>query len=154
MEEERRLKGFSKQEIFDLYKYLCIYENKIKILKNSAEIYTRYPQLKELENLLKLFTINYANNEGMQFLGEFVPKDSVYCTNAKSSKTYNFLYHLRNSIAHGQIEKDNNYIFLIDYNLTKEKNSYEIKKRFSGRGNIESSVAFNIIELINNTIVL
>jgi len=151
---KKQLKGFSEQEVFDLYKYLCIYENKIKILKTSTEIYKQYPQLKKIEETLNLFTINYSNDEAMQILGIFVPKGFVYCTNTKSSKVYNFLYHLRNSIAHGQIEEDNGQVFLIDYKFAKDKISKNYKKIFSGRGNLESSIVFKIIEIINNTIEL
>lgn len=151
---KKQLKGFCEQEVFDLYKYLCVYENRISKLKSSKEIYNQYPQLKGLEDIINLFTINYANDEAMQFLGIFVPKGFVYCTNTKSSKIYNFLYHLRNSIAHGQIEKDNEQIFLIDYKFAKDKRSKKPKKIFSGRGNLDSSIVFKIIEKINNTIEL
>lgn len=151
---KKQLKGFSEQEVYDLYKYLCIYENKIKILKTSTEIYKQYPQLNIIEETLNLFTINYSNDEAMQVLGIFVPKGFVYCTNTKSSKVYNLLYHLRNSIAHGQIEKDNNQVLLIDYKFAKDRSSKRLRKVFSGRGNLDSSIVFKIIEIINNTIEL
>ena len=151
---KKQLKGFSEQEVFDLYKYLCIYENKIKILKTSTEIYKQYPQLNIIEETLNLFTINYSNDEAMQILGIFVPKGFVYCTNTKSSKVYNLLYHLRNSIAHGQIEKENEQVLLIDYKFAKDRSSKRLRKVFSGRGNLDSSIVFKIIEIINNTIEL
>ena len=150
----KKLKGFCEQEVFDLYKYLCVYENKINILKSSTEIYNQYPQLKELEDIMNLFKMNYSNDEAMQVLGIIVPKGFVYCTNTKSSKVYNFLYHLRNSIAHGQIEKDNDQVLLIDYKFAKDRNSKKLKKIFSGRGNLDNSIVFKIIEIINNTIKL
>ena len=149
-----RLKGFNEQEVFNLYKYLCIYENKIKILKNSTELYCHYPQLNNLGDVINLFRVYYANDEAMHGLGAFVPKGYVYCTNTKTSKTYNFLYHLRNSIAHGQIEKDNEQVFLIDYKLIYDKSNKNVKKVFSGRGNLESSMFFRIIEIINTAIEL
>lgn len=151
---KKQLKGFSEQEVYDLYKYLCIYENKIKILKTSTEIYKQYPQLNIIEKTLNLFTINYSNDEAMQILGIFVPKGFVYCTNTKSSKLYNLLYHLRNSIAHGQIEKENEQVLLIDYKFAKDRSSKRLRKVFSGRGNLDSSIVFKIIEIINNTIEL
>jgi len=151
---KKQLKGFSEQEVYDLYKYLCIYENKIKILKTSTEIYKQYPQLNIIEETLNLFTINYSNDEAMQILGIFVPKGFVYCTNTKSSKVYNLLYHLRNSIAHGQIEKENEQVLLIDYKFAKDRSSKRLRKVFSGRGNLDSSIVFKIIEIINNTIEL
>ena len=151
---KKQLKGFSEQEVYDLYKYLCIYENKIKILKTSTEIYKQYPQLNIIEETLNLFTINYSNDEAMQILGIFVPKGFVYCTNTKSSKLYNLLYHLRNSIAHGQIEKENEQVLLIDYKFAKDRSSKRLRKVFSGRGNLDSSIVFKIIEIINNTIEL
>lgn len=149
-----QLKGFSEQEVFDLYKYLCVYENKINILKNSTEIYNQYPQLKKIEEIMNQFTMNYSNDEAMQVFGSFVPKGFVYCTNTKSSKVYNFLYHLRNSIAHGQIEKDIDNVLLIDYKFAKDRGSKKSKKIFSGRGNLDSSIVFKIIGIINNTIEL
>ena len=151
---KKQLKGFCEQEVFDLYKYLCVYENKINNLKSSTEIYNQYPQLKGLEDIMNLFTINYANDEAMQVLGIFIPQGFVYCTNTKSSKVYNLLYHLRNSIAHGQIEKENEQVLLIDYKFAKDRSSKRLRKVFSGRGNLDSSIVFKIIEIINNTIEL
>ena len=148
------LKGFNEQEIVNLYKYLCIYENKIKILQNSTDIYSTYPQLKSLDGILKLFTMNYANDKAMQVLGVIVPKGVLYCTNTKNSKIYNFLYHLRNSIAHGQIEKNNEYVFLMDYKYKYDKSNKNVKKIFSGRGTLESSKVFKMVELINNAVEL
>ncbi|MBQ6423561.1 MAG: hypothetical protein IJJ90_08485 [Prevotella sp.] len=148
------LKGFNEQEVFKLYKYLCIYENKIKTFRNSTEVYNNYPKLKNLDDIMSLFTVNYANNGAMQVFGVFVPKGFVYCTNTKSSKMYNVLYHLRNSIAHGQIEKDNDQIYLIDYKYVKDRRHNNLMKIFSGRGNLEASIIFQIIELIISTIEL
>lgn len=149
-----KLQGFNEQEVFNLYKYLCVYENRIKILKNSTEIYSHYPQLRRLDSIMNLFTMNYANDKAMQDLGVFIPKGHVYCTNTKTSKMYNFLYHLRNSIAHGQIEKEGEQVFLIDYKLMYDKKNKIIKKVFSGKGNLESSTFFKVVELVNNTIEL
>lgn len=151
---KKQLKGFSEQEVFELYKYLCVYENKINILRCSTKIYNQYPQLKEIEDIMNMFTMYYSNDEAMQVLGIFVPKGFVYCTNTKSSKVYNLLYHLRNSIAHGQIEKDNNQVLLIDYKFAIDKSCKKFKKIFSGRGSLDSSIIFKIIEIINNTIEL
>lgn len=149
-----KLKGFDEQEVFKLYNFLCVYENKISILKNTTEIYNRYPQLKSLDTYVNQFTINYAKDEAMQILGVYVPKGFLYCTNARSSKLYNFLYHLRNSIAHGQIEKDNSQVFLIDYKFVKNKTDAGRRKIFSGRGNLEDTIVFDIIEQINNVVTL
>ena len=149
-----KLKGFEKLEVFKLYNFLCIYETKISILKNSTEIYNHYPQLKCLEKYVNQFNINYANNEAMQVLGVFVPKGFLYCTNTKYSKIYNFLYHLRNSIAHAQIEKEKGQVYLIDYTLTKDSESGLKTKKFSGRGNLDCTEVFEIIEIINNVVKL
>ena len=149
-----KLKGFDEREVFKLYNFLCVYENKISILKNTTVLYNQYPQLKSLETYVSQFTMNYANDEAMQALGVYVPKGFLYCTNTKPSKLYNFLYHLRNSIAHGQIEKDYDQVFLIDYKFVKDKNSGDIMKIFSGRGNLEGTVVFDIIEKINKIVTL
>lgn len=150
----KKLKGFDEQEVFKLYNFLCVFESKISILKNTTELYKHYPQLKCLGEYVKQFKINYANDEAMQVLGVFVPKGFLYCTNTKSSKTYNFLYHLRNSIAHAQIEKDKGQVHLIDYKLVKDNNSGVITKKFSGKGNLDSAVIFEIIEIINKEVEL
>lgn len=149
----KSLKGFTEAEVFDLYKYLCIYENKIRILKNLTEVYRKYPKLKDLECIMNQFVLNYATDDMMHAVGLFVPKGVVYCTNTKSSKAFNFLYHLRNSIAHGQIEKDNQYVLLIDYKLEKSKGGKR-EKVYSGRGNLNSSVVFQIVKIINEEVGL
>ena len=154
MRMKELLNGFSQQEVFDIYKFLYIYENKIKSLKNEADIYNHYPQLKGIEDYLDKFKIHYANDEAMQVLGIHIPKGFVYCTRTKSSKMYNLLYHLRNSIAHGQIEKENDCVNLIDYYFVKTKKNRKPEKRFSGRGKLDSSIIFDIIKLINNNIIL
>lgn len=85
----------------------------------------------------------------MKVIG-LVPMDNlISMTKSRSSKSLSFLNHFRNSIAHGQIEKDGNFIHLLDYGYDKNK-----KKIFSARGKIKSSLLFKIVKLINKNIDL
>ena len=69
-------------------------------------------------------------------------------TKCRSSKVLSLLHHLRNSIAHGQIEQDGGYVHLIDQG--KENNV----KVFSARGKIKASTMFEMINIVNENVKL
>ncbi len=148
MTMEKTIHGLKPKEVMELYHYLCIYECEFARMKNQTELERKYPQLTEVKSKLEAFTCNECNRESLQVVG-LVPMDNlVSMTNTKGSKFFSFLYHLRNSIAHGQIEKDGDYIYLTDFTFIDEV------KVFSARGKIEASILFEIIQSINDNIQL
>jgi len=145
--EEELLNGFSSSEVFRLYKFLCIYESKLMRIKRSKRLYKTYPGIRPLETFIDRFKYYYATKEGMQAIGLFVPVGLFYCIR-RNSKPTDLLYHIRNSIAHGQIKKEEDTIFLIDYDIQKNE------KVFSGRGTFDGGLFFDIIDCVNSNITL
>ena len=138
--------GFSPNEVVDLYRYLCIYESEMQHIGNQENLVKKYPKLQELEEKRSHFVCNYCNRESLKVIA-LAPKDNlVSMTKCRSSKTLSFLHHLRNSIAHGQLEMEDGFVHLIDYEY---ENNVKV---FSARGKIESSTLFEIIKTIINNI--
>ena len=140
--------GFSSNEVVDLYHYLCIYENEIQYIGNQEKLVKTYPKLQELEKTMSHFVCNYCSRESLKVIALAPMNNLVSMTKCRSSKPLSFLHHLRNSIAHGQIEMEDNYVHLIDYGY--EKNV----KVFSARGKIESSILLEIIKTVIDNIKL
>lgn len=141
--------GFSSDEVMDLYHYLCIYEKELAKIESQVNLINKYPKLKDIEQLMAGIVCNFCTKESLKVIG-LVPMDNlISMTKSRSSKSLSFLNHLRNSIAHGQIEKDGNFIYLLDYGYDKDNS-----KVFSARGMIKSSSLFKIVKLINNNINL
>ena len=149
---ESLIHGFSPKEVVDLYRYLCIYESELGKVAKLEVFKQQYPKLKRLDNLMSSFVCNECNIEALSNIG-IVPMDNLLSmTYSKSSKLLSLLYHLRNSIAHGQIEQENGFVFIIDYKKDYKKGNGI--KRFSARGKINSTTLFEIIGIINENINL
>lgn len=151
---EEHLKGFYTHEVVDLYHYLCIYENELKYIKNQECLWKQHPKLKKLEELISNFECNYCTKESLQNCALAPINNLVSMTKCKTSKVLSFLHHLRNSIAHGQIEQEEDYVHLIDYDYEKDSKLGKMHKNYSARGKIKSSVLFEIMCIINKNIDL
>ncbi|MBR5973148.1 MAG: hypothetical protein IK017_10920 [Paludibacteraceae bacterium] len=145
---EEKIHGFSQMEIVDLYHYLCIYVSKLEHIENQTIFEEEYPKTKELKKTMSSFVCNNCTKESLKVIGLAPMDDLVSMTKCRSSKTLSFLHHLRNSIAHGQLEQEGGYVFLIDYGFE------DSTKVFSARGKIKSSTLFEIVHIINNNIKL
>ncbi len=146
---KNNIHGFNPSEVIDLYHYLCIYENNIAKIYSQKNLINMYPKLKDIDQLMAGIVCNFCNIESLEIIG-LAPMDNlISMTKSRNSKQLSFLHHLRNSIAHGQIEKDGNFIHLLDYGYDKNK-----KKIFSARGKIKSSLLFKIVKLTNKNIDL
>lgn len=151
---EEHIKGFCPKEIVDLYRYLCIYECNLVYVKKQEDLWEQHPNLKELQTLILTLNCNYCTQEYLKN-SFFVPaNDWVSMTRCKNSKILSLLHHLRNSIAHGQIEQEEGYVNLFDYTYEKNHVSREKHKIFSAMGRIKLSVLFKIIHIINKNINL
>ena len=143
---EKIIHGFDANEVVELYNYLCIYESELKLIVSKEAFVNRFYNHKELEQLIAGIVLNYCTKEFLKVIGLVPVENLVSMTKCRNTKTLSFLHHLRNSIAHGQIEKDGDYIHLIDY--VYENN----EKVYSARGKIKSNVIFEIVQLSENTI--
>lgn len=149
---ESKIHGFSPNEVADLYNYLCVYESELKRVENLEVFNIKFPWSKKLEAPMDTLICNECNIETLSFVG-LVPMDNlVSMTYTKGSKLLSLLYHLRNSIAHGQIEQESGFVFIIDYKI--DYKSGKDVRRFSARGKVKTSTLFKIIDIINTNIKL
>ena len=109
-----------------------------------------YPNLHKLENLISSFSCNIATQESMPAMGLLALPDILYMTNSKGSKVLSFLTHIRNSIAHGQIMKEDDYIHVIDYR--ENKNTKE--KIYTARGKVEIPKIEAVLNLVIDNVEL
>ena len=148
--EEELLNGFSSSDVFRLYKFLCIYESKLVKLKKSESLFAAFPQLEDaMKGFIKRFTYNQVQKDDMQAEELEIPVGVFYCTKSKSQPV-GLLYHIRNSIAHGQIERNEQIINLVDYDFDENTKS----RFFSGRGVFDSGLFFEIIDFVNANIAM
>ena len=146
---EERINGFDKSEIMDLYHYLCIYEKfKLGDVNSLNMLWNKYPELKGLEQIITPIICNYCTRESLKVIGVVPMNNLMSMTKCRSSKLLSLMHHLRNSIAHGQIELEDDYIHLIDFGYETEKGSKIKKEVISARGKIKSSILFEMIQLI------
>lgn len=145
---KKNIRGFSPNEIVELYRYLCIFGNDLENIGSQKELVKKYPKLKDLEKKITGFVSNYYTRESLKTIAITPMENLVSMTKCRSSKVLSFLHHLRNSIAHGQIEQEGGSVHLIDYG--KENKA----KVFSARGIIKSTTLFEIINDINENIKL
>ena len=128
--------------------FLCVYVKNLEYIGSQENFEKLCPELKKVEILMSDFVCNYCSRESLKIIGIVPVENLVSMTKCRSSKPLSFLHHLRNSIAHGQIEQENGYVHLIDYGLENGN------KVFSSREKIKSSTLFGIINIINENIML
>lgn len=143
---QKVIHGFIPNEVVDLYHFLCIYESKIKDIPNQKVLEEKFPKLKKSRKLMSNIICNKCNQKSLNFIGIVPMENLVSMTYSKSSKFLSLLHHLRNSIAHGQLEKEGEFISLIDYEYETRNGIKE--KTFSSRGKIESTILLKFIHQI------
>lgn len=146
MHMEKDVHGFSPNDVVELYRYLCIYENKLEEIPTQEDLIKKHTKLIDLEKVMSAFVSNYCTKESLKVIALAPVENLVSMTKCRSSKVLSFLHHLRNSIAHGLIEQEDGFVYFIDYGKNKKG------KDFSARGKIKSSTLFEIISIINANI--
>ena len=146
----KMINGFNEDKLFILYAYLCRYEHKIKGINTLKELTSMDPNLHKLESLISSFSCHIVKRESMPAMGLLALPDILYMTNSKNSKVLSFLTHIRNSIAHGQIMKEKDYIHIIDY--SENKNTKE--KIYTARGKVEIPKIEAILDLVIENVEL
>ena len=134
---ESERKKLSDEEILYFYNILYEYEHDA-----SHGGYKQEDFLKKLDNLVHL-NDQYGRNANITILNEndleFTPYNNNIC--------WAILYHIRNSIAHGNLysTNDDNSFLILDY-WDKEK-----RTKCSMSGLIEKDKLYQMIQLIKNT---
>lgn len=110
------INNLSKDDIIALYKYVCRYEICIKSNKEQFNINNQ-----ELEKLIKAHDIYLDTCAKKKLARAHKHKNYIlfeqYCKSKASGKdkAHHLMRHVRNSIAHGHIKKDNAYENFILY---------------------------------------
>lgn len=127
---EQLINGFTGEEIYDLYAFLNVYEQKkIKCLLDGDAL-AKYPTLSEIKKIISTFqTEEKTKSELKQIAGDSL-NNEIYFT-AYSSKMLGVLYHLRNSIAHAKISKEGNIVCIEDFDTNKTNPQHTAKGRLS-----------------------
>lgn len=108
------LNGFSEKEIIQLYKYLCYYEDNLKKIKTNRALDNSQPRF--FATFYKLIP-DKSLTKGKQgnINKKPCPINTIRMTIGKT-KMLAFLKHLRNSIAHSKIKKEENKVIIMDLN--------------------------------------
>ena len=128
--QENVFLGFTPDEIVKLYKFLYAFE-KVESYKSYERFKQDYPVLSaSLYEVFKSLDLRAENH--VSIIQEI---DKVRYTDAHRQKYMAFLYHLRNSIAHGYIRKGEDI---------------EIKDLWQGSFSASGHISPNKSTLINN----
>lgn len=137
-------RGFEPDEIIILYKYICWYESISKI-KSDGKLYSLYPWTNYYWIVFSSKKFNFKTEKsGNMPKGAVKQKNNtlVY-TKCVNTKLLSFLRHLRNSIAHGNIEargKGNNVVTINDY--------YSNGSKCTCMGNIHKTIFIEFLKKI------
>lgn len=138
--------GFDVKELLDLFTFLLIYEKHLSGFKKDKTMYKSYPFMEDVFNKFnkaiknEIKGQNQLNNYNMEELNKHI----YYTSSNKSNKNHSVLRHLRNTIAHGLIEKDEKYILIRDF----------WKKKPSAVGRLKINKVMTLINSIVNNISL
>lgn len=146
--EERKIKGFKESEVFDLYSFVCRFE-KIKKYKKKKDLQVNCPEvLNDMEKESKNLISHRSNHK--KWNPEDLKRTVLIVTHFYSVKkncfAYDVLFHIRNSIAHGNISVDkNNLVWIRDFDLNDKPTANAL---------IHIDQLKNIIKCINENIKL
>lgn len=144
---EDKIKGFSKDEIFELYRFVEIYESDIN-RKYITEIRQKYPKFAKKEwnkiktNLKHLSVMHQNGYKGV------IPPNTLFDGEIGIVRL-RVVTHIRNAFVHNTLEKDSHYpcIFLTDkYKTTDREGKYK-KGDVSARYFFDESMFWKIIRI-------
>lgn len=116
------------------YKELCmdfLYRySELETIKTNEELDKR---IKNLSNdIIKIIPYNeisfLTKKELQNYKNMNLKDDSMFCTSCNSTKPIAFLRHLRNAIAHGNLNQEGNFFVLKDWDNGKKSNITAIGK--------------------------
>ena len=148
MKEE--IKGFSKNEIFDLYQFIVIYESEIKNCKVD-EVTKKYPDFSKSK--WKKILIRVKHEQIIQNAGykQDPPQNTLWDRNTTTARDC-VTRHIRNAIAHSSIEQDtkSSCVSIVDIYPETIKGKHN-KGDFSAKYSIDSNIFWQIIRIFTNT---
>ena len=146
---ERTIKGFDEIQIFDLYSFVCRYEE-IKRYKKAIDFQKAYPDtyngLKFELDKLKLHHPKHKSWNPKDLQRKEIEENHFYYIN-HGGKLQSILYHIRNAIAHGHIVLNTNgYVRIKDFDNSGKKQT--------ANALIQIDMLKNVIKYVNANIKL
>jgi hypothetical protein len=136
------INGFSKDQIFQLYKYLVAYEESgIGKYKSTKALLGDHPELSGIEQIGKSIIFHSQTSSELTGINFKSLINEVYFTKSKGNLLLSFLAHLRNSIAHGNVVEHKGMVLITDFENPKYHPT-----NFNARGCIE----LGIVNMITN----
>ena len=139
----KKINGWNDKEIFLLYEFLVSYEKgRLSSYQKDDELFKEHPEIKKVDTLF--CSISYSTKDKSSKLKDLFPssgKNEIYFL-SHGTPLLSFLYHLRNSIAHGEIEKKGEEAFVVDWCKNRPTN-------FSAKGLISFETIKKITEILN-----
>ena len=146
--KQEEINGFTDDEVIDLYRFVCLYEQGgFKYFNTLEDVYLSHPSLEHiLPSCLGYLELQQTGLKEIQKVDLRVLKNKI-CFNKSENKdkALSFLAHLRNSIAHGLVFKENQQVIITDYSITKPTS-------FSARGIMDYDLFMKLINIINNNL--
>ena len=138
------INGWNTKEVFLLYNFLESYERgSLSSYEKDDQLFKEHPEVKNLEVLFK--SISYVTKKKSSKLQDLLPssgKNEIFLL-SHGTPLLSFLYHVRNSIAHGAIEKRGNEVLVVDWCKNRPTN-------LSARGLISFETIRQFTDILNN----
>ena len=135
-------KGFSGNEILMMFRFISLYDQYVNY-HTKKSLLDEYPNMADWNEIINKNC--YQSHSTISKLNDQMPfqDDLIHIVNNQGCLLLSFLYHFRNAIAHGQVEKEGEVIRLFD----KPKHNSQL---FTATGQISSDVFFRFIQLTIN----
>lgn len=114
--EKQTINGWNEKEVFVLYGFLEGYERgRLSSFEKDDVLFKEHPELIEFEKLFKSVLCHPKDRSSkLRNLFPSSGKNEIYVL-SHGTPLLSFLYHLRNSIAHGEIQKRGEEAFVVDW---------------------------------------
>ncbi len=136
-----KINGFEDEEILSLYRFLKSYENKCLKRSSETDALQKYPSLKKIKDVLNSFKYKEKTKAELESI-DINSLDNEFYFTEHISDLMGILYHIRNSIAHANMEKDGKRVIISDYDNKKTK-------QYTTKGVIDFYYLEKIISIID-----
>lgn len=147
--KKNKINGFNENQIFQLYAYLVAYEESgIEKYESTKALLNEHPELAIIGQTAKPVICHKSSNQDMKEIDFKVLTNEIYLTKNKGNLLLSFLAHLRNSIAHGNIEDHEGRVWVTDY-ANPQYNPVD----FTARGCIDFDVINSITKALKQIVL-
>lgn len=142
---ENKINGFTKNQIFQLYEYLVVYEDLgLSNFKSTKAMLCQHPGLSYITTLQKRLICHKAKAKEIENVNFKELKNEVFMT-VRNNQLLSFLSHLRNAIAHGGAVEHKGNVLITDF-----ENPRYHPVTFTARGCVTFDIINDITSLLKN----